>query len=60
VLLGITVSTFYVDGLQYTVPAFLPFLLLISLAYWRVRAKGGMGESAVQSVEKPIHQKPAD
>jgi len=60
VLLGITVSTFYVDGLQYTVPAFLPFLLLISLAYWRVRTKGGMGESAVQSVEKPIHQKPAD
>jgi len=36
-LLGITVSTFFVDGLQYTVPAFGPFLLLISLAYLRVR-----------------------
>jgi amino acid transporter, AAT family len=36
-LLGIAVSTFYVDGLQYTVPAFAPFLLLISLAYWKVR-----------------------
>jgi AAT family amino acid transporter len=39
-LLGVTLSTFYVDGLQYTVPAFLPFLLLISLAYWRIRRKG--------------------
>ncbi|MFZ0634902.1 MAG: amino acid permease [Candidatus Acidiferrales bacterium] len=40
-LLGITVSTFFVDGLQYTVPAFAPFLLLISIAYWRVRRRGG-------------------
>jgi AAT family amino acid transporter len=40
VLLGITLSTFYVDGLQYTVPAFVPFLLLISIAYWRIRRKG--------------------
>jgi L-asparagine transporter-like permease len=39
-LLGVTLSTFYVDGLQYTVPAFLPFLLLISFAYWRIRRKG--------------------
>jgi len=37
VLLGIAASTFYVDGLQYTVPAFAPFLLLISLAYWSIR-----------------------
>jgi AAT family amino acid transporter len=36
---GIAVTTFYVDGLQYTVPAFLPFLLLVSIAYWRVRGK---------------------
>ena len=36
---GIAVTTFYVDGLQYTVPAFLPFLLLVSVAYWRVRGK---------------------
>ncbi len=40
VLAGITLSTFYVDGLQYTVPAFVPFLLLISIAYWRIRRKG--------------------
>ncbi len=38
-LAGITITTFYVDGLQYTVPAFLPFLLLVSVAYWRVRGK---------------------
>jgi amino acid transporter, AAT family len=38
-LLGIAASTFYVDGLQYTVPAFAPFLLLISLAYWGVRKR---------------------
>ncbi|HEY6388415.1 MAG TPA: amino acid permease [Candidatus Acidoferrum sp.] len=38
-LLGIAASTFYVDGLRYTVPAFAPFLLLISLAYWMIRRK---------------------
>jgi amino acid transporter, AAT family len=35
-LLGIAGTTFYVDGMQYTVPAFLPFLLAMSLVYWRV------------------------
>jgi amino acid transporter, AAT family len=38
-LLGITASTFFVDGLQYTVPAFAPFLLLITVAYWIIRRK---------------------
>jgi L-asparagine transporter-like permease len=38
-LVGITVSTFFVDGLQYTVPAFIPFLLIVSAAYWRIRRK---------------------
>lgn len=38
-LLGIVASTFYVNGLKYTVPAFAPFLLLISLAYWVIRRK---------------------
>jgi AAT family amino acid transporter len=46
-LLGITLSTFYVDGLQYTVPAFLPFLLLISFAYWRIRRKRGPAVTSV-------------
>ena len=40
-LLGIAASTFYVDGLQYTVPAFAPLLLLMSFAYWWIRRKGG-------------------
>jgi len=38
-LLGIAASTFFVDGLQYAVPAFLPFLLVMSLVYWRVRCR---------------------
>src|SRR6266852_7600794 len=32
-LAGIACSTFWVDGLQYTVPTFLPLLLLMSLGY---------------------------
>jgi L-asparagine transporter-like permease len=36
---GIAIATFFVDGLKYTVPAFLPFLLLVSVAYWRVRGR---------------------
>ena len=35
-LVGITASTFFVEGLQYSVPAFASLLLLISLAYWRI------------------------
>lgn len=38
-LFAITISTFFIDGLQYTVPGFAPFLLLISLAYLSVRKK---------------------
>jgi AAT family amino acid transporter len=45
-LLGIAASTFYVDGLQYSVPAFVPFLLLISLAYWKVRRGKGFAPGA--------------
>ncbi len=41
-LLGIAASTFYVDGLQYTVPAFAPFLVLMSIAYWRIKRKNRM------------------
>jgi amino acid transporter, AAT family len=35
VLAGIAVSTFFVDGLTWSVPAFLPFLGIISLLYLR-------------------------
>lgn len=34
-LLGITVSTFFVEGLRYSVPAFVPLLLAMSVLYWR-------------------------
>ncbi|HEV7510121.1 MAG TPA: amino acid permease [Candidatus Acidoferrum sp.] len=34
-LLAIALTTFYVDGLRYSVPAFLPFLLVLSLMYWK-------------------------
>ena len=34
-LVAITATTFFVHGLQYSVPAFLPLLLVLSLIYWR-------------------------
>jgi amino acid transporter, AAT family len=37
-LLAISITTFFVDGLQWSVPAFCVFLLMISLLYW-VRRK---------------------
>jgi len=36
-LLGIAVATFFVDGLQYTVPSFAVFLGVLSLYYWKIR-----------------------
>jgi amino acid transporter, AAT family len=41
-LIAITASTFFVDGLQYTVPSFLPFLALISVVYARMRKRDGV------------------
>jgi amino acid transporter, AAT family len=37
VLVAIVVTTFFVEGLRYTVPSFLPFLAVISLFYLRRR-----------------------
>jgi L-asparagine transporter-like permease len=36
---GISATTFFVDGLQWSVPAFLPFLAVISLLYLRIRRR---------------------
>jgi AAT family amino acid transporter len=36
-LLGISVTTFFVDGLQWSIPAFAVFLAIISLVYWTNR-----------------------
>jgi len=48
-LIGVAAATFYVDGLQYAVPGFLPFLLLMSVVYWRlsarIRGNKGIGAS---------------
>jgi AAT family amino acid transporter len=38
-LAAILVTTFFVEGLTYTVPSFLPFLGIISLFYLRTRAR---------------------
>ena len=39
-LLGIAASTFFVPGLEYTIPTFCVFLGAITLAYWiQFRAK---------------------
>ena len=38
-LAAITISTFYVEGLQYTVLSFMPFLLVVTLFYWALRRK---------------------
>ena len=39
-LMAIVATTFFVDGLQYTVPAFLPFLAVMSVVYARSRRIG--------------------
>jgi L-asparagine transporter-like permease len=39
-LSAIVITTFFVDGLRYTVPSFLPFLAVISLFYARARQRG--------------------
>jgi amino acid transporter, AAT family len=36
-LVAITCTTFFVDGLEYTVPSFLPFLAIMSIVYARVK-----------------------
>jgi L-asparagine transporter-like permease len=36
-LVAITITTFFVDGLEYTVPSFVPFLLVMSVVYMRTR-----------------------
>ncbi|HXJ07093.1 MAG TPA: amino acid permease [Candidatus Acidoferrum sp.] len=57
-LLGIAASTFYVEGLRYTVPAFAPCLLLISLAYWLIRRKTqSLASGAARAELDPLPEK---
>jgi L-asparagine transporter-like permease len=48
VLVGIVASTFFVEGLRWSVPAFLPFLGMISLLYWR-SARQGFGRESKEN-----------
>jgi AAT family amino acid transporter len=52
VLLGISISTFWVDGLQYSVPAFALLLLIISLFYLRNRSRQAavIGQAQLEDV----------
>ena len=38
-LAAIAISTFYVEGLQYSVPSFMPFLLVITAFYWMLKRR---------------------
>jgi L-asparagine transporter-like permease len=38
-IVAISITTFFVDGLQWSIPAFAVFLVLISLLYLRIRQK---------------------
>jgi AAT family amino acid transporter len=38
-LAAIAISTFYVTGLEYSVPSFVPFLLVITILYWTLMRK---------------------
>ena len=38
-LAAIAISTFYVAGLEYSVPGFIPFLLVITAFYWTIRRR---------------------
>jgi len=58
-LLGIAAATFYVDGLQYTIPAFAPFLLLMSIAYWRITRRTPLHPAANCGVD-PARLEKAD
>jgi L-asparagine transporter-like permease len=40
-LSAIAITTFFVEGLEYTVPSFLPFLAIMSLVYLRKRHAAG-------------------
>ena len=38
-LAAIAISTFYVQGLEYSVPSFIPFLMMITAFYWTLKRR---------------------
>lgn len=53
-LVAITATTFFVDGLQYSVPAFVPFLLVLSLMYWRAKKSNSIARPKTQGNAKEL------
>lgn len=51
-LLGIAVTTFFVEGLQHTVPAFALFLLAITIAYRLVGPSGLVADNGRSPIQK--------
>jgi len=50
ILFAIAGSTFWVEGLRYTIPTFLLLLLIMSMLYWRNRA-----QMAAERVSSAVH-----
>jgi AAT family amino acid transporter len=46
--IAISITTFFVDGLQWSVPAFVIFLALVSIIYWRRRPAKGPGQELIK------------
>jgi AAT family amino acid transporter len=59
ILLATTCSTFYVHGLEYSVPAFAVLLAAISLVYWRVHRGAHAHGSAELQVGADVAPPPA-
>ena len=52
--IAISITTFFVDGLQWSVPAFVIFLALVSIIYWRRRPAKGPGQELIKRELKMI------
>jgi len=57
-LIGIGISTAFVEGLQYSAPIFAVLLAIMSLVYWKVRRTRGAAQmeaaSAAESLKKEL------
>src|SRR5260370_21405242 len=53
VLVAIACSTFFVEGLQYSVPAFALLLAIISFLYWKVQ-RGATAGAPLSFEARPV------
>jgi hypothetical protein len=49
-LVALGLSTFYVEGLQYSVPIFAVLLLVMSAMYWNVRRSPKFAEASTMEI----------